>query len=142
MSRKKTVIVSVLAIIMLGIFLAVKEYNKPHINVADTKPDIITNSQGLLEDFQVNENSANKKYLDQIVQVSGRISKLEASENNDIIITLLNDKSPLGTVICHLSPDENKKLINLKEGQDIIAKGICTGYLMDVILVRCVLVKI
>ena len=142
MSKKEKIIFPALLAITLIIFFGLKEYNKPHVNVVKATPDIITNSEEIINEFQDNEGFANKKYLDQIVQVSGRISKIEASENNDIIITFLNNKTSFGTVICHLSSSENKELINLKEGQNIVVKGICTGYLMDVILVRCNLVKI
>lgn len=142
MSKKKKIIISAILAIALIIFFGLKEYNKPHVDVVKATPDIIASSEEIINEFQDNEGLANKKYLDQIVQISGRISKIEASENNDIILSLLNDKMTFGTVICHLTSDENKKLINLKVGQNIVVKGICTGYLMDVILIRCNLVKI
>jgi preprotein translocase subunit YajC len=142
MRHKQKLLFIVLLVISLVIFFVIRQYNKPHIDVFNSTPDIVTNSHVLLDEFQKNESLANSKYLDKIVQINGRISKIEASENNDIIVTLINDISTLGTVICHLSSKENKKLNNLKEGQNVVIKGICTGYLMDVILIRCSLVKI
>jgi hypothetical protein len=129
-------------LIISVVIIGFKLYNKPHVDVVKARPDIVINSQKIIQEFQINESLANKKYLDKIVQVSGSISKIEASENNDIILTLLNDESAFGAVICHLSSEENKKLSNLKEGQNVTIKGICTGYLMDVIIVRCSLIKI
>ncbi|TYP99290.1 putative nucleic acid binding protein [Tenacibaculum adriaticum] len=143
MSKKKILIFLVLSIIIVTSLFIYKEYNKPHINVAKATPKIVINSQQILKEYQENENKANTKYLDQIVQISGKVSKLEATNDNRIIITLKNDdKSAISTVICHLTSEENNKLKKLKEGQNIIVKGICTGYLMDIILIRCVLVKI
>ena len=80
--------------------MRLKKYNKPHVDVTAAQPTIVTGSQEILKEFQDDEKLANKKYLDQIVQVNGSISKLEASENNGIIVTLLNNnRSDIGTVI-------------------------------------------
>jgi len=37
--------------------------------------------------------------------------------------------------------ESSNDIQNLKEGQIVVLKGVCTGFLMDVILVRCVLVN-
>ncbi|WP_440067692.1 OB-fold protein [Tenacibaculum discolor] len=137
LTKRKKIGFTLLFIGVLIISLALSQYYKPHIDVYNTNPDIITNATDLLYEFENDEEVANRKFLDKIIQVNGQISKVEASENNDIILTLKNQKDGLGTVICNLSTKENKKLINLKEGQIVSVKGICTGYLMDVILVRC-----
>lgn len=142
MAEKKIITISTLLLLVSVIIIGFKVYNKPHIDVVNTHPHIVLNAQEMLYEFQYNEGLANQKFLGKIVQVNGRISKLEASENNGIILTLLDDSTGSGAVICHLSSNENKKLSSLKEGQHVIIKGICTGYLMDVILVRCNLVEI
>ena len=41
-----------------------------------------------------------------------------------------------GSVLCHLSEEATKEMSVLIEGQTITVKGICTGYLMDVILIK------
>jgi len=123
------------------ISLALSQYYKPHIDVYNTKPDIITETTNILNAFESDEDAANKKFVDKIIQINGQISKVEASENNDIILTLDNKNRGIGTIICQLSRKENKRLSNLKEGQNVVVKGICTGYLMDVILVRCNIIK-
>ena len=44
----------------------------------------------------------------------------------------------MGTVKCYLASKEIKTDSILKEGKQITVRGICTGYLMDVILVKAV----
>lgn len=136
-SKNKKIGYILLFLGVIIISLALSQYYKPHIDVYNTEPDIITETTNILGAFENDEDAANKKFLDKIIQINGQISKVEASENNGIILTLDNENKGLGTVICHLSTEENKKLSNLKEGQNVVVKGICTGYLMDVILVRC-----
>jgi hypothetical protein len=44
-------------------------------------------------------------------------------------------------VVCYLVKDEFKKSAQIKEGQEVVLKGICTGFLMDVILVKCIIIN-
>ncbi|MER3317552.1 MAG: hypothetical protein RIB79_04605 [Allomuricauda sp.] len=139
MNKKKIILILLAVLIILGGYLAISLYNKPHVDVAEADPDIVLFSNTLLDDFENDEISANAKYLEQIVQVTGKVQKLGTANGNGII-TLTGENS-LGSVICHLSEKENKKVVSLREGQEIIVKGICTGFLMDVILINCVLVN-
>lgn len=139
MNKKKIIFILLAILLILGGYIAIRMYNKPHVNVAESDPDIVLLSNTLLDDFENDEISANEKYLEQIIQVTGKIQKLGTANGNGII-TLTGENS-LGSVICHLSEKENKKVVSLREGQEIIVKGICTGFLMDVILINCVLVN-
>ena len=136
---KKNILILLAVLTILGGYLGIRMYNKPHVNVAESDPDLVLFSQTLLDDFESDEISANEKYLEQIIQVTGKIQKLSTANGNGTI-TLTNGTS-IGSVICHLSEKENKKMVSLREGQEIMVKGICTGYLMDVILINCVLVN-
>ncbi|MDF0717687.1 hypothetical protein PY092_16100 [Muricauda sp. 334s03] len=137
--KNKIILVLVAVLIVLGGYIALRMYNKPHVNVAESDPDLVLFSQTLLEDFESDEISANTKYLEQIIQVTGKIQKLGTANGNGTIT--LNNGDSMGGIICHLSEKENKKMVSLREGQEIMVKGICTGYLMDVILINCVLVN-
>ncbi|UOB18117.1 OB-fold putative lipoprotein [Abyssalbus ytuae] len=142
MSKKHIIIaISIIIVIGLGGYLATKMYNKPHINIAEASPDLILNSDEILTDFQSDETSANKKYLNQIIQVKGKVGHIGAANGNGVIVFNNNNISAQGSVICHILEGENNKIMQLKEGQDIIIKGVCTGYLMDVILIRCVIIN-
>ncbi|MBQ4819412.1 hypothetical protein [Aquimarina sp. MMG016] len=134
---KITIFLLSTALVILFINIAI--YNKPHINVAKSTPDISLVSQKLLNDFENDENLANSKYLEQIIQVTGKISELSKTKEN-LVVTLNNDNS-LGSVMCHLSVEESKKAKGLKIGENITLKGVCTGYLMDVILIKCVIIN-
>jgi cold shock CspA family protein len=135
--NKRKIIIGILILGIIGVFTAYKMYNKPHINVAETSSDISLTSNKILNDFSSDENAANTKYLEKIIEVVGTISELK-NENGKGIVTLKTNDD-FGNVLCHLSTEESKKINTLKEGQTIIVKGICKGYLMDVILVKCVI---
>lgn len=133
MSKKK-IIIAILILSIIGGFFGYKIYNKPHVNVAKTSSDITINASDLLNDFATDEASANTKYLDKIIEVKGEISSLKIEDGKGIVSLKTNDD--FGSVRCTLSETATQKMNTLKEGDQVTVKGICTGYLMDVILVK------
>ncbi|WP_298540166.1 hypothetical protein [uncultured Aquimarina sp.] len=138
MTKKTNKKILIAGVIMLFVaaFISFKIYNKPHIDVSTATPNVSMKAGILLAEFLNDETEANKKYLEQIIQVSGTIAEIDTNKNGNAII-VLRKGDDIESVICHLSPEENKKTSNLKIGQEINIKGICTGYLMDVILIKC-----
>jgi hypothetical protein len=132
--KLKKIIIGLLVLAIIGVFVAYKMYNKPHIDVADASADITILANTILNDFSSDENAANTKYLEKIVAVKGEISEAKIEKEKGIVTLKTNDD--FGSVICHLSHESTKKVAELKEGETITIKGICTGYLMDVILVK------
>ena len=133
--NKKNIFIAMLIIGITGVFVAYKMYNKPHVNVAETKAGISITADKILNDFSSDETAANTTYLGKIIEVKGKVSKTKTVKEKGIIILKTNDD--FGGVSCHLSEAATKKMSNIKEGQSISLKGICTGYLMDVIFVKC-----
>ena len=130
----KKIIIGVLIFGIVGVFVAYKMYNKPHIIVSETTADISISANKIVADFSADETTANSKYLEKIIEVKGVISETKIEKGKGIITLKTNDD--FGSVLCHLSAKSTKKMDALKEGQTITLKGICTGYLMDVILVK------
>ncbi|MGK0326494.1 MAG: hypothetical protein ACJA2M_000523 [Polaribacter sp.] len=129
----KKIIIGILVLGIIGVFIAYKMYNKPHVNVEEASADISITADKILNDFSSDENSANLKYLDKIIEVKGVVSEINIEKG--IITIETNDD--FGSVLCHLSEEASRKISGLQEGQIIVVKGICTGFLMDVILVKC-----
>ena len=112
-------------------------YNEPHKGVADVKPDIQTTAADLYNDFQRDETAANKKYLNKVIEVTGNVSEVQNVNGSQII--LLSSTGDMGGISCQLTNDENSKRNIVKKSTIITVKGKCSGYLMDVNLVDCVL---
>ena len=137
--NKKKIILAILILSIVGAVVAYKMYNKPHVNVANSKADITITANKILTDFSSDETSANKLYLEKIIEVKGTISETKLEKGKGIITLKTNDD--FGSVLCHLSEEATKEMSSLKVGQTISLKGICTGYLMDVILVKCEIIN-
>ncbi len=114
--------------------------NKPHKNMTKAAVEMQLSSIQLFADFENNEEEANGKYLDKIMEVSGKVKEISLDEEGRTSITLESGSEMFG-VICQLDNLTKHARTNFKEGEEIKLKGICTGVLMDVILVRCVEIK-
>lgn len=111
-------------------------FNKTLPSTIKQSTDLKIESSSLLDAFENDENEANKKFLDKVMEVSGTVGKIEKMEGK--ISIYLSTGNELSNIICQLESDIMPKL---KEGDKTIIKGICTGYLMDVVLVRSVIIK-
>ncbi|HEY4154582.1 MAG TPA: hypothetical protein VGM24_04125, partial [Puia sp.] len=81
---------------------------------------------------------ANKKFLGKVIEVTGSISGIQKDTGN---AGILMDATAMGGVNCGFSKTALPGLQLLKTGDTIRIKGRCTGFLMDVNLVDCVLEK-
>ena len=131
----KKIIAVILGFGIISLFIVYKIYNKPHVNVLDEKSDITITADQIINNFSSDETKANRSYLDKIIKISGVISELKVVKQKGIIT--LKTNHDFGSVLCHLSDKASQKINSLKEGQTVTLNGICTGFLMDVILVKC-----
>ncbi len=115
-------------------------YNKPHKNIKNIKVDFKIEASQFLAAFEENESEANTKYLDKIIEVRGTVREVNSDEEGNISV-ILDSENELSGVICQLDNLTTHKRTNFNPGENVAFKGICTGMLMDVVMVRCVEVQ-
>jgi hypothetical protein len=130
----KKIIITILVLGTIIAVLAYKMYNKPHLDVASAKADVTISANDLINAFSTNESDANAKYLEKIIEVKGTVSSFKIEKEKGIVS--IETEDDFGSILCHLSEASTLKMKELKGGQAIAIKGICTGFLMDVILVK------
>jgi len=109
--RKWSIIITIL--ILIGIF----GYNylyQDHRDIQTEKSIYKVSSQSLIEEFQINSDDSESKYLDKTITVSGSVSQIDA---HSIVID--------NVVFCQF---EDKPNVNLKESKSITIKGRFLGY--------------
>ena len=121
-----------LIITITGGFVGYKMWTKPHRKVEASKAITVTANQ-IATAYESNEAIANTQYLDKVLEVNGEIASIAANQKGEPVITLKG--SDMSGVICTL---EGAAPATLKAGTPVQLKGICTGYLTDVVLVRCI----
>ena len=108
-------------------------YNKPHRSAATATAVTIT-AKSLAEAYEKDETLANKKYLGNVLQVSGTVSEVSLNQQKKPVVVLAG--SAISGVQCSLEEPEP----GVKKGDSVIIRGFCTGLLTDVILDRCITV--
>lgn len=126
------IIVLIVALVIYGLY----QFNKGPITLENKKADIQLTSGNLLNAFLENENDANTLYLDKIIEVSGLIASI--NKEGEVVTVKLESEDLMSAVICEMGDGYSNEL---KEGDQVKIKGQCTGFLMDVILVKCVIKK-
>lgn len=127
-------IIGILIVFLIGISYGLYEYNRPHEGTAAKESNFQMAATEIFNEFESDETTAGNKYNDQIVAVTGEISAVGIDEDGTRKVTL-DAGGLMGGVICQMDSSFEG---NFKIGETKTFKGVCTGYLMDVILIRCV----
>ena len=134
--KRKQILISLLAIVVLGVAGILWAWNKPMKKV-ESEQGITLTIDKLCQDFSSNETEANKHYLNKAIEVSGQIS--EVSNNLDGGTMLVFSAS---NGIDYVESTLREKAIGLKAGTSVIVKGFCVGKtITGVSLTDCILVK-
>lgn len=139
--KKKTIRIIVLIIIIMALIGGVSlwyVYKKPAPSVASQNPDFTVEIPALLNEFGNDENAANAKYLDKVIQIQGPLQQI--SDNGAEIMLYIKNKDDMSGVNCNFSR-EAIDTTQLKRSEILTIKGICSGYLLDVVLNKCAIVN-
>jgi len=128
----------VIGLIILGSAVAYGYYlfNKPHQGVANKEAAYTLESRQLFNEFDQNEIAANKKYLGKVVCVYGKVA--DKAVDSKGVLSLILEGGEMAGVGCQFDKSVIDEMQHVKKGQVIKVKGVCTGILMDVVLVDCV----
>lgn len=122
-------------VLLLGILTVVYLFNKPHPSVGS--PDYIVTANELIAEFEKDESAASKKYVGRAVEVEGMITDVMEKDNGFLL--LLGDSSFVSRVSCTLQDTQGNMAYGLTSGDSITVRGICTGRLLDVVLIDCII---
>ena len=137
MPARKSILFGVGIAILLAVVFGYFLYNKPHDNIARANADYSLSAVDLFVAFDSDESAANEKFLDKLIEVTGRIQDVKQDDAGNTILTLEGDGLMFG-IICELDPHTAGHRADFMQGEEVTMKGICTGMLMDVVLVRCI----
>ena len=133
----KKIIIPIVVIALIGAAIAYYMYNKPVESLNNKTADVTVTADQLLADYESDEATANGKYLGKVVQVTGKVTEVSNQEGKNKIH--FETSNPISVVITEL--DEGNTLEGVNAGDEATVKGLCSGYLSDVILVRSSIVK-
>jgi hypothetical protein len=125
-------------IALSAILAALYMYNLKHTDMAKAKPDFIITATSLQKAFEDDETAASTRYINKILEVTGTIISVKPAENNFLSISLVTG-SDFSSVICTFPAiaDPSK----FRTGDEITLRGECSGFLLDVLLNNCAVIK-
>ncbi len=139
MSTKLKIVLAIILIAIIGGLIALKWiYIPSDVSVGSKKGDFKMEASALLQKFEANEDSANMLYLNKIVQISGVVGNVTKNEQGFSVY--LKSKDDASGVVCGFDKS-SIDITKIKSGDQINVKGICTGFLMDVVLSKCSIEK-
>ena len=142
MQRKthRNIVVIFLAIVAIVAIVGYSIWNEPHRDIKSASA-VKTTAVKLYSDLTKDSANMKSKFVNNVVIVSGEVKKVLKNQNGDQIILLKTNVSD-GSVNCTMEEKAN----NVKPGNTISIKGICSGYIGgdldmglpgDVFLIRC-----
>ena len=137
-NTKRFFLAGIILVVLLGFMGWHWMFRPADTNVASKKTEVVIEADELIKAYTTNEDSTNSLYLNKVVAVTGNIDNI--IEKDQEISVYLKKKEESTGVMCSFYKTEFDKNIN-KVGQVISVKGICTGFLMDVVLTKCSIVK-
>ncbi len=135
----KIVLYAGLAIALIGGIVGIYFYTLGQKDLTNTKADFTMPANELFAEYEANEESANTKYRDKIVEVSGKVAQVTLNTDSTLNVMLM-DVDDFSGVLCTFNAISDPASIDINKGDNVVIRGICSGMLMDVQLNNCVLV--
>ena len=136
-SLMKKLLYFIITLIIIAIIAYFVVMNLPKASIKGKDAAYTTSAIELYSDFSKNENTANAKYIGKTITVEGTITEIDSDKNGATVLFLSSDNGING-ILCTLEPDQKG---DFKVNQNVKIKGLCTGFLQDVVLNKCVIIK-
>lgn len=136
-------LIGILVVGLIGIGTIIYMFNMPHRNVLSEKALFEVTTTELVDAFLTDQPAANKKYLDQVVAVTGKIASIDKDMNNQTVILLSDDTQGAG-VRSSFTLETNPDPDQLRLGEYVTIKGVVRAgaeYLADLDLLEHVILE-
>jgi hypothetical protein len=137
---KRNIFSIFIAMIVIAAVIGFMMWNEPHRDIKDSTA-LKTTAVVLYSNLTKDSARMKSKLVNQVVEVSGEIKNVLKNQKGDQIILLKTNTSG-GSINCTME----EKISNVKPGDTISIKGLCSGYIGgdpdidlpgDVFLIRC-----
>ncbi len=133
---KKKIIFFLTGIIMCFLFVTYLYVRimRPHQGVEGRNPAGVYTAYGLYRLYLHNEPAADSLCLGRVLEISGRICSWNPDEGACQLSTGCS-----GHISCQMFPTRSSSSVVLGIGDSITVRGRCTGFLLDVNMVDCIM---
>src|SRR3712207_3766604 len=122
---KRKILIGLLIIVLVGAFIGYRKYHEKNPDLTNKKADFSLNATGLIAAFEKDTASANRQYMDKIIAVEGKVTKIDGEENP--VVIFLGADGQMSSVKCSMDSSHAEKYKNTQVGAQVKLKGICPG---------------
>jgi len=127
-------LITLIIIAIIGYFIVM---NMPKASIKGNDAAFTVTAVNLYAEFEKNETQANKKYIGKTIAVEGLISEIDTDKNGATVL-FISSANAMNGILCTLEPGQKG---DFQENQTIKIKGLCTGFLQDVVLNKSVIIE-
>ncbi len=128
----------IIIIVIIGAIAGIYLYNKPQKDMNRQRADFVLTASELHKEFTADEPAANLKYIGKTLEVTGNITSVNI-EQEKVVSVILETSDEISSVICTFRESMDPRDINMMKPATL--RGELSGFLMDVLLNNCVLIK-
>lgn len=118
-------------IVILGIiggsvaaYMAYREFNRRPADVETSKPDFTVSSVDLINEFESSDTTADKKYTDKILELTGNV---HSKEVKDTLVSLIFDIQQKFIILAQFNPKFKDAALAINDGDAVKLKGKYNG---------------
>jgi hypothetical protein len=134
--RKKVLFLAAGIVLLCFAAWAWYAYQKPHTDARDIAPSANVSAATLFNAYLSNETEADKQYTGKVISIKGTVNAVQKDSTTINILLSAGDKAP-GGINCSFYNAQSLKVPAINS--PITIKGRCTGFLLDVNVVDCVI---
>ena len=127
-----------LAILTVAGTYGFNEYDRKLPDTHQLKAAFKIEAVDFVSEFQANPSAATKQYADKVIDVHGTVSSIQVTDTGGTVF--LKGETSFSSVMCQFHQKTSREIKQLRNGELVTIKGICSGYLMDVVMVRCIVI--
>ncbi|MFY9154409.1 MAG: hypothetical protein WAO52_20490 [Prolixibacteraceae bacterium] len=131
--KLKYILLIVLVIALTGAGIGLKMFFKPHADISKMDAVFQVEASALISEFSTDENAATAKYSEKPIEISGKLVAKNKLENGTDLLILEDEMEGISCQLDSSWATSNQTVIQaLETGNQVIVKGICKGYLMEI----------
>jgi hypothetical protein len=135
--KKRHKIIVVFSLVIISLFLLYNYVNRGIEDTTKIQTEETFTTNELLSKFQ-NKQQNLEGFIEKAIEIEGEIKEIVFQDGKYSLI--LKGDSDITYILCEMQSNQNDDIVKLHVGQDIKLKGILKGFLMDVILLHCVII--
>lgn len=134
MKRKRILLIAIL-VAAVGAYLVWNNFLRTAPSMSRLDVDYRVEAVAFYAEFEEDEEAANARYLNKIVELEGQLEAVEITEGKPVL-SLKTDG--FGLIKCTL---EGEKAPDLSPNTSVVIKGECIGMLLDVLIERAIVIQ-